>query len=202
MIDTLKDAILFSWPTIIIVLSIVVIIRVAYYKNNKKKLVFHEELLLLLFITYILILFQLVTYKETEIAGINLMPFKEILRYDVGTDNFYKQVLGNIILFIPFGYFVTYYAKLKKIGSITLITLFASVTIETVQYFIGRCLDIDDILLNVVGGIIGFLLFIGLDAIRKHLPGLFQKDIIYTLLSLALIGFIILYMFGFISIGG
>lgn len=188
-----------SWPIMSIILAMVIIIRVAYFRNHKKKVSLLNEIMLLLFVAYILILFQLVTYENNGFNGVNLIPFKEILRYEFGSKEFTRQVIGNIILFIPFGFFITYYANIKSIGSAFFTTVAASIVIETVQYFIGRSFDIDDIILNVVGGIIGFLLFVALDAIKKHLPALFQKDIIYVVLSILLLVFILLNIFGVIS---
>ncbi len=188
-----------SWPIMAIILAMVIIIRVAYYKNHKKKVSILNEVMLLLFVAYILILFQLVTYESNGFNGVNFIPFREILRYDWGTKEFTRQVIGNIILFIPFGFFITYYANIKNIGSAFFTTVAASIVIETVQYFIGRSFDIDDIILNVIGGLLGFLLFVALDAVKKHLPSLFQKDIIYVILSILLIIFILLNIFGVIN---
>ena len=123
------------------------------------------------------------------------MPFREILRYDVGTSGFYKQVIGNILLFIPFGYFVSAYCKIKGLGTITIVTLLSSLVIEIVQRYIGRSFDVDDIILNVVGGIIGFLLYISLNAIRTHLPKLFRKDWFLNLIAIIIIVIIVLYIF-------
>ena len=97
-------------------------------------------------------------------------------------------------MFVPLGYYATSYCKIKNLGTITIISLLASSVIETVQHFIGRTFDIDDIILNVVGGIIGFVLYISLSAIKKHLPRFMQKDWIYNILSLAIIALIVLYI--------
>ncbi len=199
MKEELLNALKISWPIITIVLAIIFIIRIAYYKNSRKKFVFHNEVMLLLFGAYILILFQLVTYGGNEYTGMNLVPFAEILRYNFGTEEFFRQVIGNIILFIPFGYFVAYYVKVKNIGSIFLMTVAVSLVIETVQYFIGRSFDIDDIILNITGGILGFLLYVAINAVKDHLPSLFKKDFIYTILSILLVLFIVLYFIGVIS---
>ena len=199
--STFFDIIDTAWPTLVIFLIVIIMLRIMYLKQNKKKFVFHEELMLLLFVTYILLLFELVTIRDVEFGGVNWMPFREILRYDFGTDLFYRQVIGNIILFIPFGYFATYYSKLTKIRHIFFVTFITSTTIEVVQRFIGRSFDVDDIILNVVGGIIGFLLFIGLDAIRKKLPKIFQNDLFYNILAIILLILIVLYLFGTIRIG-
>ena len=199
--STFFDIIDTAWPTLVIFLIVIIMLRIMYLKQNKKKFVFHEELMLLLFVTYILLLFELVTIRDVEFGGINWIPFKEILRYDIGTELFYRQVIGNIILFIPFGYFATYYAKLTKIRHIFFITFVTSTTIEIVQRFIGRSFDVDDIILNVVGGIIGFLLFIGIDAIRKKLSKLFQNFLFYNILEIILFILIVLYLFGTVRIG-
>lgn len=189
-----------TWPTLTIFLVIVIILRVFYLKNTNKKLILHEELLLLAFITYILLLFELVTSRDVYMPGTNLIPFREMFRYPIGSDNFYKQVVGNVILFMPFGFFATYYTKINKIRNISLITFLVSLTIEVVQKFIGRSFDIDDIILNVIGGISGFLIYVALDAIRKKLPGFFQKDGFYNFLSILVLVLLLLYMLGIINI--
>ncbi len=189
-----------AWPTLTIFLVIVIILRIFYIKNSGKKLILHEEILLLFFITYILLLFELVTSRDVYMPGTNLVPFREIFRYQVGSTNFYRQVVGNIILFMPFGFFATYYTKVNKIRNIFSITLLVSLTIEIVQKFIGRSFDIDDIILNIIGGIGGFLIYVALDAIRKKLPSFFQKDGFYNFLSLLVLALGVLYLLGIIKI--
>jgi len=189
-----------TWPTLTIFLVIVIIMRFYYIKNSGKKLIIHEEIVLLLFATYILLLFELVTSKDVALSGTNLVPFREMFRYPIGSENFYRQVVGNILLFMPFGFFATYYTRVNKIRTITFITFLVSITIETVQKFIGRCFDIDDIILNVIGGILGFLVFVALDAIRKKLPSFFQKDSFYNFLAIVLLIVIALYLSGYINL--
>lgn len=185
-----------TWPTLVIFLTIIILLRVFTILNTSKKFILHEELLLLLFITYILFLFELVTSRDVYMNGTNLVPFREMFRYPVGSENFNRQVIGNILLFMPFGFFATYYTKIKKISSISFMSILVSLTIEVVQKYIGRSFDVDDIILNVVGGILGFLVYIGLDAIRKKLPSIFQKDGFYNFLSILLVIIICLYLFG------
>ena len=186
------------WPTLVILEVVIILMRIFYIKNSGKKFILHEELLLLLFVAYILMLFDLVTSRDVYLSGTNLVPFKEILRYSIGPENFNRQVIGNIILFIPLGFFFTYYTRIKKIGSITIIAALISFTIETVQKYIGRSFDIDDIILNVVGGIIGFLIYVGLDAIKKKLPDVFRRNWFYAFLTLVLIVLLVLYALGII----
>ncbi len=196
MESAIKEVIRMSLPTLVIVVTILLIMRVTlYFKSDRSKICIHEELFGLCFVVYLLILFQLVTSQDmVAYGGTNFIPFREILRYDPGTEGFYRQVLGNIILFIPFGYFVTSYCKIKDLGTITLVSFLSSLVIEVTQRFIGRSFDVDDILLNVVGGIIGFLLYIGLSAIKNHLPKFLRKDWIYNVLSITLIVLGIIYV--------
>ncbi len=191
----IKNVILMTWPTLTIVVSIVVILRLTYFfKGERKRFVLHEELFQLLFLVYLIVLWELVTSQDVTGGGTNFMPFREILRYDYGTIAFFKQVFGNILLFVPLGYFATGFCKIKNLGTIVIVSLFSSSVIEVVQHFIGRSFDIDDIILNVVGGIIGFLLYTGLNAIKNHLPKVLQKDWIYNILSVVLVGLIIFYI--------
>lgn len=201
--ETFYDIMGIAWPTIVIFLTIVVIMRGAYLLSNKKEFVFYKEIFLLLFLAYSLLLFELVTEKDVSISsGTNLVPFTEILRYDFGSKLFIQQVIGNIILFIPFGYFATYYIKAKKPFSIILVTILSSAVIEIVQYFIGRSFDIDDIILNTLGGIAGFFIYKALDAIRKVLPSFFQRPLFYNILTFIVLIFVILYFLEFFNIWG
>lgn len=199
--ETFFDLLGSAWPSLVIFLTILILVRFAYLRNTNSRLVLHKELFMLIFVAYILMLFELVTYSDVDFSGTNFVPFREILRYSIGTSEFNNQVLGNIILFIPFGYFVSSIVNFKKVGGIFITTLLTSATIECVQYFIGRSFDIDDILLNVIGGIIGFLLYVGLKAILNHLPKLFRKDWFLNIVCIVIIVLIILYFSNILSIG-
>ena len=197
MENTIKVTLTAAWPSLVVLLSIYIIMRLTIYFNGERRsFVLHEEVFRLLFIAYLLLFFRLVTSQDLNTyTGTNLIPFKEILRYDVGTLNFHKQVLGNILLFIPFGYFVSCYCKIKRLGPIVLVTFLSSLIIEVVQHFIGRSFDVDDIILNVVGGVIGFLLYISLNAIYDHLPKFLRKDWLLNVVSIILIAIVGLYLY-------
>lgn len=196
MIGAIKEVFKMSWPSLAVLLSILIIMRVtAYIRGERSKFVIHEEIFNLLFIAYLIILFQLVTSQDIQAYNsTNFMPFREILRYDFGTTAFYKQVMGNILLFIPFGYFASSYCKIKGLGTITLVAMLSSLVIEFTQHFIGRSFDVDDIILNVFGSIIGFLLFISLNAIRTHLPKILRKDWFLNIISIGILVIIIIYL--------
>ena len=191
------------WPMVLIITVIVSSLRIAYLMNGNKKFCLHKEMLSLVFIIYILCLYHVVTFQDINYGVNNFIPFKEIFRYSVGSEKFIKNILGNILLFIPFGFFGSYYLKNKKIGVTAILTLITSFTIEVVQYYIGRVFDIDDIILNVTGGVLGFLLFVGFDAISNRLPKMFRSDAFLNMLVIIIIVLVIIYgfninIFGFI----
>lgn len=91
-------------------------IRITDIVKNKKPFVLYKEIFLLFFLIYILCLFQIVTFEDQSlfISSNNLVPFKEIMRYKVGSRLFIKNVIGNVVMFIPYGIFASLYAKLDK----------------------------------------------------------------------------------------
>lgn len=201
VIQLLTDAIKDIWPMLTIFLVVIISIRLMYIHNSSEKFVFYKEFFNMLFIIYALILFQLLTNTEMNVSsGINIVPFTEILRYEVGSTQFYLNVIGNILVFLPFGYFVSSYIKATRVSHILLVTLITSFTIEFVQHYIGRSFDIDDILLNVVGAIIGFLLYIGFTAIKKHLPKFFRSDLFYNIICIILLVIAVIYYFQIMGI--
>ena len=97
------------WPMLTIFLVVIAAVRIAAIRSNNERFVFYKEFSNLLFIIYVFLLYELLTRTElnTSISGYNLVPFTEIFRYRIGTDAFYFNVVGNILLFIPFGYFIS-----------------------------------------------------------------------------------------------
>ena len=158
------------WPTILISSVIAISMRLVYLIKNKQKIVFYRELLALIFIIYVLCLFYVVTFQDVGWSSSNFIPFKEMFRYNFGSNLFIKNVLGNIILFLPYGFFVSYYLDLKKPYSAFLLIMLVSISIETTQLLIGRIFDIDDIILNIIGGMLGYLIYKLLNLINNHLP--------------------------------
>lgn len=180
------------WPMLIIITVIISSLRITYLITKHKKFLLHKEIIYLLAIIYILCLFHVVTFQDINYGESNFVPFKEIFRYSFGSRKFIRNVLGNIILFIPFGFLSSYLLKNRHLSVVTILTLIASGTIETVQYYIGRVFDIDDIILNLIGGIVGFLIFIGLDAIRNKVK-IFKNDTVLDILIIIILVLVMVY---------
>lgn len=108
--------------------------------------------------------------------GINIIPFEEnrvffralLFNTGMGRQNiplwFFLNLFGNVIIFIPFGFFLAglLYQSFSRSPSVAVILsgcLF-SLCIELFQLFIPtRATDIDDIMLNTIGTCFGLLLF-------------------------------------------
>ena len=186
--STIQGVVNFTWPMVLISTIIIVSFRVAYLWKNHSKFVLYQNLLMLCFIIYVLCLFQVVTFQDTvSWSSNNFIPFKEIFRYDFGSRLFVKNVLGNMILFLPFGFFISYYLKCEKAWLPIVLTLIASCSIETVQMIIGRVFDIDDILLNLLGGILGFACYYGLSKIGEKLPSVLKSEMFLNIIAIVLL---------------
>lgn len=149
-----------TWPMIVLTCVVLIVIRLTYLIKNKQKLIFSNEMMMLTFIVYILCLFQIVTSQDVSaVHGVNVTLFKELTRYQIGSRLFYRNIVGNIIMFIPFGFFTSYYLKLEKKRMIFYITLVVAIVIELIQLKIGRAFDVDDVILNVVGSLLGYFLY-------------------------------------------
>ena len=142
----------------------------------------HKAVMKLLFIIYMCVLVYVVFFAEamgrTPQDGYvyNLTPLKEIKRFmkyiwdnDALGSAARLNIFGNIIAFMPFGIYLPYTSE-SKLGFIStfLYTFSLSLTIELVQLItkVGSC-DVDDIILNTLGGVIGYILWYIYTKLRK-----------------------------------
>ncbi len=92
----------------------------------------------------------------------NIIPFKTIIGYitsfSTNGGTAVKNILGNFLLFLPMGIYLPYLFKkvsnYKRFLVVMFIILFA---IEVLQFVLKRgAFDIDDLILNLLGAVIGF----------------------------------------------
>lgn len=185
------------WPMLFIFTVILVSLRLTYIFYNKEKFVLYKELLTFCFILYVLLLYYIVTFQDNNYGTNNFIPFREIFRYDISSKLFIRNVLGNILLFVPFGIFATRYIKNKKAYLTVILTFLVSCSIEFAQSLIGRTADIDDVILNTFGGLLGFLLYKFSDDFFKKLPKFIKNQIFLDILCLIMILIIIYLAFKF-----
>lgn len=194
-LNTIKNVLNSNWPVLVIFIVTMVSMRFFYLRAHREKVYFYKEFFGILSIVYIFLLFQLLTKVELNTnSGYNLVPFTEIFRYKFGSSLFMYNVVGNILAFVIFGLIVSSYIKPKTCLAPFLTSLVVSTTVEFVQLNIGRSFDVDDIILNVLGGIIGYLLYIGLTAIHNHLPKVLPKEGIINIFCFIILIIMVLYV--------
>lgn len=184
------------YPLMIICCILIIMIRLIYIKKSKKEFILYKELMYLGFMIYMMFLFRIVTFQDVNYSDFNIIPFKEMFRYEIGSKLFFKNVVGNMLMFVPYGFFISYILKEKAPWSIIILSLFASFTIEITQYRIGRVFDIDDIMLNLIGGFLGYIVYIIILKIKDKMPNSLQKVSVYNIIVLLIVILILLYLMG------
>ncbi len=96
-----------------------------------------------------------------EYYFLNLHPFVWLSEcYAMGPEKMAEQLLLNIGMFIPYGLLLPMaVAKTRKLWKVSVIVLLSTLMIETLQYFTGRSADIDDVIMNFTGGVLGYFVF-------------------------------------------
>ena len=76
-------------------------------------------------------------------------------------NTWFNNLFGNIILFIPLGFSTPYFSiRIGYIKRSVLFILIVTVIIEALQMLLhAGSFDIDDIILNSLGGLIGFVIY-------------------------------------------
>lgn len=189
------------WPVIIIITVISCSLRIGYLIKNKADFCFYKELFTLVFILYVMCLFEVVTLQDNNYGLSNFIPFKEIFRYQIGSRLFIKNIVGNILLFLPYGYFASYYLNNKKLWPTALLTIIVSFTIETVQLKIGRTFDVDDIILNTCGGTIGGFIYSLSESVSNKLPKVLKTEGFINFIVIITIILLIIYLFNINVLG-
>ena len=134
---------------------------------KKYKLDISREIIKSIFFIYITIVLSITFnnldsyYALTFDYQFNSIPLKETISMFKNTLSVaLYQVGGNILLFIPFGLFIPFlYKKDQNIIKVGFLSFLFSLSIEISQVILGRIGDIDDLIFNTIGGIIGFIIY-------------------------------------------
>ena len=110
------------------------------------------------FIMYMIAVFSLtIIHARSGIRGINLIPFQDLISiykhipYDMA-----EGYILNVLLFVPYGYLLPFIKKKPFLKQTVLCSFLLSLCIELLQFLFKRGIfDIDDLICNTVGGLIG-----------------------------------------------
>lgn len=189
------------WPMIFIITVILSSLRIVYIIKNKQKFVFYKEIMILGFVIYIISLFYVVTFQDVSWSSSNFIPFKEMFRYRIFSEMFYRNVVGNMIMFMPYGLFISYFLNLDKKKLIFGLSILVSITIEITQLMIGRVFDVDDIFLNILGGLVGYYIFRFVKYINSKMPHYLKTEMFYNIIISGVLIFVLTYLYKIIEVG-
>lgn len=143
----------------------------------------NQKLGWVLFVAYLILLVYFLFFAESfgrttrpqDTYAYNLEPFKEIRRFwvyrdVVGIRSFLLNVVGNVVGFMPGGFFLPIVSRRsKKWYNTFLIGFLFSLSVETVQLvFKVGSFDVDDIMLNVTGAVLGYVLYRAVQGLRSR----------------------------------
>ena len=134
----------------------------------------------ILFVLYIVFIVWFLVFSEWYgRSGIlqdyryNMELFKEIRRFwvyreQLGWYAVFANLFGNILIFVPFGFFLPMASRYRSLFSAVCYSFALSACVECFQLLsrVGS-LDVDDLLLNTLGGALGYILFMICAAVRR-----------------------------------
>ena len=145
---------------------------------NKKRILIVARII---FYIYILLLSYFLFFRERNGRDLitheyNLQLFKEIRRFiryrnQIGLEGFVVNIFGNILAFMPYGFMLPLLNKAyRKFYLITILSILFSLVIETAQLLLRvGVFDVDDILMNSIGGILGYVIFLIVHAVYERI---------------------------------
>lgn len=145
---------------------------------NKKRIIIIGWIL---FYIYILLLSYFLFFSERYGRDLvtqqyNLKLFKEINRFikyreQIGFEGFVVNIFGNILAFMPYGFLLPLLNRAyRKPYIIIILSFLFSLIVETAQLLLRvGVFDVDDILMNSLGGILGYLTFLVMHSIYKSI---------------------------------
>lgn len=133
----------------------------------------------ILFVVYIMFLLYFLIFSDwygrsgvMDDYHYNLTPFREMKRFWEYREKLgiwsAINLVGNIVIFIPFGFFEPLASRNRNFVGTVLDGFLVSLLVEVFQLIskVGR-FDIDDLLLNAFGVVIGYLIFLVCNVIRR-----------------------------------
>lgn len=144
----------------------------------KKAGTYKRIIVIALFLLYLSCLFYLTFFSQLYGRGyfhrsMNLIPL-ETIRMFIASGHIrgiLVNVFGNIAAFVPMGLLLPVaFKKSARLYRTLITTLGVSLMIEIVQYTFGvGAADVDDLMLNLAGGLTGYLVFAAGRALYRHI---------------------------------
>lgn len=72
-----------------------------------------------------------------------------------------KMLVYNFLMFVPFGFFLPFVSEKNNNRSIWKVAVIVPIIVEVIQPVVGRSFDVDDLILNFEGIIVGYFIALG-----------------------------------------
>ena len=164
-----------------------VLLRILFIKSRHMKTInYRHEFALLLFVVFICGLASITVLPESSATVSNGVHTTNLRLFNVFNDTYINifekhninyfliAVIGNIVIFMPFGFFPSLLWKGFSFKKALLLGSSCSLFIELCQLFLPRNTDVDDIWLNALGSASGYLLYKLIEKRYKEKLNLFK----------------------------
>jgi glycopeptide antibiotics resistance protein len=154
---------------------IFIILRYIWVKIKKRNTTFWYEFWLSVFVFYVFLLFALTVFRDgyfiwqfkffwhRPLSDINTIPLIETMKLADAKSlvDFFYNLYGNIVWFVPMGFFIPALSKRHlNFLQVVLMGAMISVSIEALQFVLNTGVtDIDDVIFNTLGAVVGYLLY-------------------------------------------
>ncbi|MFD9627969.1 VanZ family protein [Peribacillus muralis] len=176
---------IYTFPILTIGCIGLIIYLLIDFKRNQFKNLFHR-VLFYSFILYLIVVSHLTIGAifippQTSNITLQFIPFNfigdlysESVRGTWFLLNSIKLYVYNLILLFPLGVYLGILFQVKRVQKAVIIVLYTSLTIEILQpilssfgFIFNRSFDVDDLILNTLGGGLGFLAWLGISKIKS-----------------------------------
>lgn len=177
-------------PITIVVGILYAVCRFVFLKQKNCPIAWLSEMMRLLFVCYLTGLCSLVILPANfwlhvfdgiffgwweemgpffRLGEINLTPtIVMCLSGECSLGSWVKEMIaGNVVMFIPFGFFLPFVTEKLNRKNIFAIAVAVPLIIELFQLMLGRSFDIDDLICNFLGIIIGFFIAAGIKTVGR-----------------------------------
>ncbi|MFD1484712.1 VanZ family protein [Lacticaseibacillus baoqingensis] len=163
--------IFYSLDKTLLYLLVFLAVRWGWALLHHRRLAIGHELRVLVFAGYVILLLMLTVFRDVyypwqlvfhwhrSLDVINLTPFVETMKLRLGSSHFdfWYQSLGNVLWFFPFGWGMSSLTKRVNTWRVLVRGLALSLVIEALQFLlISGVADIDDVIFNVTGAVVGY----------------------------------------------
>ncbi|PAV28663.1 hypothetical protein CIL05_15330 [Virgibacillus profundi] len=166
---------IYTLPIYFMTLTVIVYIpiRLSLLKRRNNEVSLYKEFIYILSIIYLESLLYLTIFPASSSiegwTGINILPFHTINGYlylfsQGYTETAIINLVGNVVVFVPIGILLVLIYKKHTFKKMLLIGFLCSLGIEITQlvlsslHILSRSFDIDDLILNTLGVMCGYLL--------------------------------------------